>query len=113
MIEFTDDWPNDADGDVFRRLLVNGFDFSATYAVDYNIDFQSWPPPAQAISLLKSMHGNVTLHPPGEHLGGYAEFQVFGPVTYEGVTSVQRNASAAMENFGGVCESWGVMQPAP
>jgi hypothetical protein len=113
MIELTQDWPNDADGDVFRRLLTNGFDFSANYAVDYNIDFESWPASAAAVTLLESMYGKVTLYPLGEDLGGYAEFQVVGPVTYEGVTSVQRNASAAMQRFGGVCDSWGVMQPAP
>ena len=111
MIDFTEDWPNGADGDVFRRFLANGFNFSATYSVDYNIDFDSWPPPALAISKLESMYGSVTVHPPEDGLDGYAEFHVCGPVTYEGVTSVQRNASAAMEPFGGVCDSWGVMQP--
>jgi len=37
------------------------------------------------------------------------QFQVVGVVTYPGVTSIQRHVSAAMQPFGGMCESWGVM----
>jgi len=44
MAEFTDDWPDDADGGVFRNLAANAFDFSKQYSVDYNVDFDSWPP---------------------------------------------------------------------
>ena len=113
MTQLSNDWPSDADGDVFRRLVDHGFDFSKTYSVDFNIDFEAWPPPALAIAKLESMYGTVTLYPPDENLDGYAQFQVHGRVTYEGVTSVQRNASAAMQSFGGVCDSWGVMQDAP
>lgn len=41
----TPDWPNDADGDVSRRLLHHGFDFSRPHAVDFNVDFDRWLPP--------------------------------------------------------------------
>ncbi len=37
------DWPNDADGDVFRRLKNSNFDFSKKYTIDFTIDFQFWP----------------------------------------------------------------------
>ena len=36
-------WPNDADGDVFRRLEEKNFDFDSTVQVDFNIDFDHWP----------------------------------------------------------------------
>ena len=113
MSQLTYDWPDDADGGVFRHLTEHGFDFSKPHSVDYNIDFDHWPPPEEAIALLESMYGPVSLYDSDEHGGGYAQFQVNGPVTYDGVTSVQRTATSAMESFGGVCESWGVLQDAP
>jgi hypothetical protein len=109
MREFANDWPDDSDGDVFRTLSNAGFDFSKTQSVDYNVDFESWPPPPAAVKLLQAMFGNLEQYPPDEHGTGYILFQVTGPVTYEGVTSVQRRVSAAMQPFGGNCESWGVM----
>jgi hypothetical protein len=102
-------WPDDADGDVFRRLEADGFDFSKSYAVDYNVDFESWPPAPDALKLLSSQYGSIELFEPHEDGGGYVLFQVIGPVTYEGVTSVQRRTSSAMQLFGGICESWGVI----
>ena len=102
-------WPNDADGEVLRRLEADGFDFSKSYTVDYNIDFDSWPPALEALELLKSKYGNIEVYEPDEDYAGYVQFQINAPITYEGVTSTQRNASSAMQPFGGVCESWGIM----
>lgn len=117
MTELTSDWPNDADGDVLRRLSELNCDFTKHHAVDYNVDFDAWPPSAEAVAWLEQEFGPVTLYPPEEEedecFGGYALFQVFGLVTYDGVTSVQRRVSAAMESFGGICESWGVELPPP
>jgi hypothetical protein len=101
--------PDEADGGVFRRLADAGFDFSQDWSVDYNVDFEEWPPADAALELLRSVYGGLSLYPPDEHGAGYVQFQVVGPVTYEGVTSVQRRVSASMLSFGGVCESWGVM----
>ena len=109
MTKLTAAWPDDADGDVFRRLAEAGFDFGKSWVVDFNVDFASWPPPEAALELLRSMYGNLAAHPPEQGSPGYVLFQVVGPVSYEGVTSVQRHASSAMQPFGGVCESWGVM----
>ena len=109
MTQITADWPDDADGGVFRRLASAGFDFSKSWSVDYNVDLESWPPPEAALEMLRSTYGDLGLYPPDAHGDGYVQFQVVGPVTYEGVTSTQRRASAAMEQFGGVCDSWGVM----
>ena len=101
-------WPNNADGDVFRRLETNGFDFSKSYAVDFTVDFEKWPPAKAALDLLTSKYGDLDLYEPDEEGDGYVLFQVVSPVTYEGIMSVQRNASIAMKPFGGICESWGV-----
>ena len=108
-MNFTADWPNDADGGVFHKLATAGFDFSKCWPVDYNVDFESWPPSGAAVELLRSMYGKLGVYPPEHGDVGYVQFQVVGLVTYEGVTSVQRRTSAVMQPFGGVCESWGVM----
>lgn len=113
MTDFTDDWPEDADGDVLRHLQDHGFDFTRHYAVDYNVDFDTWPPSAKATDWLEREFGRVSLYPPEDDFGGYAQFQVLGLVTYEGIISIQRRVSAAMEAFGGTCESWGVLRDTP
>ena len=102
-------WPNDADGDVFRRLEENGFEFSKAYAVDYNVEFNSWPPAEEALELLRNQFGKIEVCDPDGEGEGYVLFQVTGPVSYEGVTSVQRRVSASLKPFGGTCESWGVL----
>jgi hypothetical protein len=109
MYEPNTDWPEDGCGDVFRRLRKGNFDFSKSYAVDYNVDFENWPPAPAAVSWLERAFGDVTLYPPeNDSDDGYILFQVEGALTYEGVKSVMRDVTAAMEPFGGVCESWGV-----
>lgn len=113
MTNVAEDWPDDADGDVFRRLAEHGFDFSKQYCVDYNVDFEVWPPAQAAIEHLESMYGPITLHDPSGRSGGYIQFNILGRLTYEEVTSIQRKVSAAMKPYGGICESWGVLQDAP
>jgi hypothetical protein len=105
-------WPDDADGDVFRRLVEHGFDFSMSHALDYNVDFDTWPPAQAALDALRSMFGKIQIFEPDDDYSGYIQFQIHGPVTYEAVTTTQRRATTAMATFGGVCESWGVMQDA-
>lgn len=102
-------WPDDADGDVFRRLLADDFDFFVPHTVDYNVDFDDWPPSDEALSRLAQLVGEFEVIEPDEEGDGYVCFQVTGLVTYEGVMRVQRETSEALEPFGGVCESWGVL----
>src|SRR4051812_11566848 len=104
--EFNATWPEDADGDVLRRLESSGFDFSQSYAVDFNVDFAAWPPTTEALTLLESKFGTVKQYEPeNADESGYLLFQVYGPLSYEMVTSVQRRATSAMAPFGGVCET--------
>ena len=112
-MQVTRDWPNDADGGVLRLLFGNGFDFSKPHEVDYNIDFKEWPPRPEAIELLRSTYGEVDVYEPDEHGDGYAQFKIVALVSYEGVIATQRQASIAMAPYGGICETWGVMQDAP
>lgn len=103
-------WPDTADGDVFRRLQSSGFDFSQVYAVDFNVDFKPWPPSPMALQLLQQKYGKLTLHPPEGNSLGYVQFQIVGKLSYELVISTQAQASQEMASYGGVCESWGVLQ---
>ena len=109
MTEFSASWPDDADGDVFRSLETDNFDFSRPHLVEYNVDFTDWPPPAPALAWLRENYKSVELHSPDEYGRGFAMIEVIQLVTFESVTAMQRKVSAAMEPFGGVCESWGVM----
>ena len=102
-------WPNDADGDVLRSLEENGFDFTKEYEIDFNIDFNSWPPPEEAINKIREYYPNIETYEQEEEYEGYLQFKVKSKVNYELVTSMQRKVTAMVEKYGGVCESWGVM----
>ncbi len=109
-------WPNNADGDVFRRLTAHHFDFAKEYDVDFDVDFETWPPPAEAVELLESNYPNLKLiEPDAEDLAkgethGYVNFEIRSRVTYEFVISIQCEVSKLMEAYGGCCECWGVSQ---
>ena len=103
-------WPDDVDGDVFRRMLQSGFDFSKAHVVDYNIDFKAWPPSDEALAQLRRSYESVTVYEPDGNLGGYVQVQLREVVTYARVIATQQNLTKAMALFGGVCESWGALQ---
>ena len=102
-------WPADPDGDVFRRLQAQAFNFSEPHAIDFNVEFVRWPPPQEAVALLRSRHPSLEVVQPEADFPGYVLFQVVDKVSYELVTSVQRSTSSLVTKFGGVCESWGVL----
>jgi len=103
------EWPDDADGDVFRRLARSGFDFSAQWDIDFNIDLDSWPPPDALLNKLLQAYPKVEVIEADGESHGFITFVVRAGLTYELVTSVQRTASEIAKPFGGVCESWGVL----
>ncbi len=101
-------WPNDADGDVFRRMEISGFDFSKETLVDFNIDFDHWPITDSEYEYVKKLYPDCQFF--GNNESGYAQFQISGLLTYKMVTSMQKLVSDEVAKVGGVCESWGVMQ---
>ncbi len=107
------DWPNDPDGNVFRILQSQGFDFSKDYIVDFNVDFDLWEPSAEALTRLKALVGEVVLFEPYEGDPGYVQFKFQGIITYEKVVEIQRQITNEMALYGGRCESWGAMGKAP
>lgn len=104
-------WPGDVDGDVLRRMDEDGFDFSKPVEIDFNIDFESWPPPEAALARIRERHPDARVVEPGEgddeDDDGYVQVVVNDVLSYELVMRVQRELSALAEPFGGVCESWG------
>lgn len=105
----TTTWPEDADGKVFRLLQQQGFDFTKSYLVDFNVDFDKWPPSEEAIKALKEKYSEIKVNPPEGGDNGHFRFQINHQLSYEWVLEVQRTVSEMMRPFGGRCESWGVM----
>jgi hypothetical protein len=102
-------WPEDADGDVIRRMREGGFDFSKPCLIDFNVDFQSWPPPQAAIRVLEKEYPSTKVYEPTEEDDGYVQFQLFELLSYELVTRTQEHVTKLMTPYGGICESWGVL----
>ena len=102
-----ENWPSDADGDVFRRLASDDFDFSASHSIDFNVDFESWPPSPDFVAILKNRYPNLHVFEPSDSYRGYIQFVVNAKLTYELVMSIQSAISALAAPYGGVCESWG------
>ena len=107
-------WPEDADGDVLRRLESRGFDFSQEYDIDFNVDFDVWPPPEKALALLQLEYDIVIIEPQkdtstGMEFSGYVSFQRRARLTYELVIRTQADVTEKMRPFQGRCDSWGLL----
>lgn len=105
----TMNWPNNADGGVFRSLVEHGFDFDREYQIDFNVDFNEWPPSAAALRKLEERYGEISIYQPDEEYDGYVQFKIFGKLTYPLVVEIQDITTTLMEPYGGICESWGVL----
>lgn len=102
-------FPKDADGDVLRRLDESGLDFSRPQSVDFNVDFLSWPPSPEALEKLEASFGPIEIYEPDDNYAGYVLLTITEPLSYDFVVGIQDNVSKLMSEFGGVCESWGVL----
>ena len=88
----------------------SGFDFSKYHLIDFNVDFEGWPPTTEALAVIRHRFPSTVLYPPDGGDRGHVQFQVHALVTYDLVMRIQREMSDLMADFGGRCESWGVMQ---
>ena len=112
------EWPGDADGDVFRALRAGGHNFDEVVHIDFNVDFDDWPPAPAFLAQLASIYPDLAVHEPDDEFNGYLQFIVTAPLTYDLVMSVQSEVSRLALPFGGRCESWGLFNnsgpvPAP
>ena len=102
-------WPSTADGDVFRRLESAGFDFTKPWKIDFEVDFESWPPSPEAVDILTSHFPSIQLIEPDSGSIGYAHLELNDFLTYEFVIAVQAKISLLVADHGGKCEAWGVL----
>lgn len=104
-------WPDDVDGDVLRRFDEDGFDFSKPVDIEFNIDFEPWPPSDEFMQKLRAVHPGAEVIEPGdgddEDDDGYIQVVVNDRLSYELVMRVQRELTALAAPYGGVCDSWG------
>jgi regulator of RNase E activity RraB len=108
-------WPNDDDGDLFRLLAEQGFDFDKKVKVDFEIDFDHWP-------LTEKEKNTITRHFPGCEFNdpdeediaegedtGTVNLHIHSRLTYEFIVNTQKEITEKVKQYGGWCESWGVM----
>jgi len=101
--------PDDADGDVIRRLESQDVDLTQSYWIDFNVDFDSWPPSSDALALLREAYPTSKVEVWDDEDLHSVNVQLFGHVTYEFVIRIQAEISTLVGPFGGKCESWGVL----
>lgn len=99
------DWPNDADGDVFRRLHAGGFEFEKEIEVDFNIDFEDWPPPRTFMTELAEAHPRAEISLEDD----YVLMQLAARLTYHFVVDMQVKLTRMARPHGGHCDSCGVL----
>ncbi len=102
-------WPDTADGDVFRRLKEHKFDFKANYDIDFDIDFNEWPPQKEAIELIDSKYPNLQVFKPDEECEGYLSIRINTKLDYDFVIQMQNELTRLMQPYKGWCNAWGVL----
>jgi hypothetical protein len=98
-------WPADEDGDVFRSLEQDGFDFSAEVLIDFNVDVADPANIGPAIDAVLEIYPDAAIGLEDD----YFAVQIEARLTYDLVVSAQEKLTAATAKFGGSCDSWSVM----
>ena len=106
------EWPEDTDGDMFRMLYEEGFDFTQPVNIAFNIDFNHWPLTESELLALQAQFPKCeVIEVDDEDTGeveGYVQIVRESTLNYEFVTSVQRHVSKQVKSLGGWCDSWEV-----
>ena len=110
-------WPDDSDGDVFRSLDENNFNFDEPHQIDLNLDFDHWPLSESELALVSLLFANFEIVEPEnefEDIGngegvGYIEVHVESKLSYDFIVNLQRDTTAKIQSVGGFCNSWGVL----
>ncbi len=92
-----------------RRLNAAGFDFNTPTQIDFNVDFDDWPPSEAVFEAISRAFPNATISSEDDCV----LVQLLRRVSYELVIATQAKLSALSGGFGGHCNSWGVMQQPP
>ena len=104
-----DDWPDDADGQVLRKLHAKGFDFSRRYVVDFMVDFEEWPPNPRALARIRQEFSTAAEYVDDVSGRGSVIVKIEAEVSYRFVVDTQQKLTDLVSDFGGWCDSWGVL----
>jgi len=107
-------FPNDANGDVFRRLQSSDFDFTAEYVVDFYSVLATEEGADSVAKMFLADHkagrklANIETKPHDE--GGMClELSRKMVVSYEAIVEFESLLSQRVDQFGGYLDGWGVM----
>ncbi len=98
-------WPEGEDGDVFRSLEQDGFDFAEEVLIDFNVDVDGSDNMVDAISAALEVYPDADIGQEDD----YFVVQLQSRLTYDFVIEVQQKLTAATAKFGGQCDSWGIL----
>jgi hypothetical protein len=105
-------WPDTKDGKLFNRLARQGVNFNKPHYIEFNVDFDHWPPPIAAINELQSRFGTIKVFEPScqdNAQAGYIALKTFTTVTYEFVMDTQQEITDCVSRYGGYCNSWAIL----
>lgn len=105
----SDPWPNDADGDVLRRMQSRGFDFSKTYVIDFNVDFGTWPPSEEVFQILQRAFPTADIYDYSDSEDPHLLLKIEEKLTYDFVIGTQARVTVLVKDYGGRCDSWGIL----
>lgn len=97
-------WPNDADGDVFRSLQADGFDFSAPALIDFNVEVKDPATWGDAVDAAVDAFPDAGIGEEETHF----VVQISAPLTYDFVVATQKKLTDVTAAHGGKCNSWSV-----
>ncbi len=108
-------YPNDENGDVFRRMEEQNFDFSKEHVVDFYAVFATEAEADQVARMYVADHNagdkytNIETNP---HSEGGMELILSKRmlVTYEAICALEQVLSSRVSQVEGYLDGWGVMQ---
>lgn len=107
-------FPNDANGDVLRRMQADGFDFSREYAIDFFAVFASEAVADQVARQYAADHAagaRLTRIETSPHADGGMELILTIRMlpTYENITDFENRLADRVAAVDGYLDGWGVL----
>ena len=103
------EWPDDADGQVFRNLRDRSFDFEQKSTIEFNVDFDEWPPDPAALRKILQLFPCAEQYVEDGSDHGTIIVKVHTELDYRFVVDTQKTLTDIVSDFGGWCDSWGVL----
>lgn len=105
------DFPDDASGDVFRRMRDSGDDLSKPREIDFNHVFEQEDDAARFAAAVRQEGNAKVSYAYAEELRAWdARVQIFMVPTHADVTDKESKLDTIARTFGGHADGWGCMQ---